>query len=345
MKNGIFLSVLLLAGTLKAEQFAPVQVFEFKANPRNKTTNINVNVNGLATIDPNKEQEQAFDKLKKAIVDKSQNDDEVYGLFDSWFDSWKTPGLDYVNFRPLDDLMAKNRPPYFAPLVKGRYYIEAAWQWRGGDYADKVTVLQWQQFAEKLKTAKESLDQAWKLDSTKAVIANEMLAVELGQGTGRDQMELWFQRAMSLDTNNYCACQRKLLYLEPKWYGSKGQMTLFGAECLESTNWGGKVPLIVVDAHRAMINYLPANARSTYWQQPTVWMDVKRAFEKYLEGNPKDTKERQRYAAFAYAALQWETLNEQMPLLGTIDFKIFGGAAAYQKMVITAKQHSAKSNQ
>ena len=30
-------------------------------------------------------------------------------------------------------------------------------------------------------------------------------------------MELWFQRAMELNPNDYDACNYKLLYLEPKW--------------------------------------------------------------------------------------------------------------------------------
>jgi hypothetical protein len=342
-KNWIMCGALLFAGTLKGGEIKPVQVFSIQT-VNNKTVMTVTNLDKLATIDANDDQDRHLAALKKAVVDKSVSDASVYSICDSWFASWKRPGLDYVNLQPVEELMAKNRAPYFASLVKGRYFIESAWEWRGNDYADKVQILEWKMFGSQLQKAEESLNQAWELDSKQPMIANEMLCVELGQGKGRDQMEMWFQRAMNLDTNNYCACQRKLLYLEPKWYGSRGELLIFGDECLQSTNWGGEVPLIAVDAHRAIVNYLPANQRSAYWQQPSVWDDVERAFSKYLGENPKDSKEHQRYAAFAYAALRWDVLNEQLPLLGKIDYSMFGGPAGYQRMVAAARQHAGRTN-
>jgi len=321
-------------------QISPVQVFSIDNANSKHPTMIVTNMDRVFAADPNEEQEHHLATLKKAIVDKTVPDSDVYALCDSWFASWKVPGLDHINLQPVEELMKQNRAPYFCPLVEGRYYIESAWGWRGNDYADKVHVIEWKMFASKLQQAEESLNQAWALDSKQPMIANEMLCVELGQGKGRDQMELWFQRAMNLDTNNYCACERKLLYLEPKWYGSRSELTRFGRECLESTNWGGKVPLIVVDAHRAIVNYLPANMRSAYWQQADVWDDVRSAFQKYLRENPKDSKEHQRYAAFAYAALRWDDLNDQLPFEGKIEYNLFGGPVGYQKMIIAAKQHA-----
>ena len=64
-------------------------------------------------------------------------------------------------------------------------------------------------------------------------------------------MELWFDRAMELDPNDYDACYYKLYYLEPKWYGSVKDMLDFGRECVDSKVWGGRVPLVLTDAHYA----------------------------------------------------------------------------------------------
>ncbi len=302
-----------------------------------------MNLDGVVTIDASKEQEHRLDELKKAVVDKAVPDAKVYAFCDAWFESWKEPGLDYANFQSIEELMAKNRDPYFAPLAKGRYFIESAWEWRGGSYADKVTVLQWSKFSEKLQKAEESLNEAWALDAKQPMIAEEMLCVELGQGKGLDRMELWFQRAMNLNTNDACACERKLLYLEPKWYGSDKEMFAFGRDCLESTNWGGKVPLIIVSAHRAHVNYLPANSRVAYWRQLDVWLDVQRAFNKYFQSHPNDEAEHQRYALFAYTAQQWDVFNEQIPLLGKVNYNLFGGLPAYNNMVGQARQHASKS--
>jgi hypothetical protein len=72
---------------------------------------------------------------------------------------------------------------------------------------------------------------AWQLNPEDSRIADKMLEVELGQGEGRDRLELWFDRAMALNTNDYKACSTKLNYLMPKWYGSTKDMLQFGPEC------------------------------------------------------------------------------------------------------------------
>lgn len=302
------------------------------------------NGSGLVTVAPTETQRKNLEHLKKLATDKTVSDEAVFKECQRLFSSWGEPGLDYVGLDAIEKLLNENREPYMAPLIKGDYFIASAWQWRGNSYADKVTTLQWKMFGSKLEQAQTALEEAWGLDPQRPVIPNLMLIVELGQGKGRDRMELWFQRAMALDKTNYFACCEKLLYLEPKWYGSAPQMLAFGHECLESTNWGGSIPLIMVAAHRANVNYLAVSARAAYWRQPAVWSDVKAAFSKYFQTNPDDSQEHQRYAALAYAAFQWDTLNEQLPLPGQVDYSIFGGKPGYDKMVKMAHDHAGGAN-
>ena len=154
---------------------------------------------------------------------------------------------------------------------------------------------------------------------------------------------MWFRRAMETDPNNYDACYRKLSYLEPKWHGSTEAMLEFGRECLASEKWGGRVPLILVDAHDALARYAEKANRAAYWKQPGVWPDLKASFEKFFKLYPKAVSWRHNYARCAYWCEQWEDLNEQLKLMGPINYAYFGGETEYEKMVALAKEHQAKA--
>jgi|GEM_PF-212234 len=229
-------------------------------------------------------------------------------------------------------------------LLKGKAHIEMAWHDRGFSYADKVSEEGWEGFEKHLKTAEEALNQAWTLNPKDLRIANTMLVLELGQGKGRDRMELWFKRAMALDPNSYETCDQKRYYLEPKWYGSDEDMLAFGWECTESTNWGGKVPLVLLDAHEAIQRHLDKSDQDNYWTRPEVWSDIQMAFEKFFQLNPDATSWYHNYAWYAYHCGQWRKLNELIPKLGPVNYSYFGGKAEFDKMVSLAREHAGETN-
>ena len=228
-----------------------------------------------------------------------------------------------------------------AHLIKGTFYVQYAWRARGNSTAEKVAEDAWKLFGERLEIAANALETAWKLDPSDVRIPTEMLGVELGQGKGPEREELWFQRAMALNTNAYEACHAKLTYLQPKWHGSAEQMLAFGKECVDSTAWGGRVPLILADAHEALAYYVPKAERADYWKQPQVWPDVRASYEKFFLLNPEALGWRHNYARVAYWCEAWKDLNKQIPLLGEVNEEFFGGPAEFQKMVRLAKEHGA----
>jgi hypothetical protein len=188
------------------------------------------------------------------------------------------------------------------------------------------------------------LNTAWKLDRNEPRIAVKMISVELGQGKGRDRMELWFQRAMTADPNNYDACDAKLQYIEPKWYGSVADMLKFGHECVENEQWGGHVPLILMDVHVAIQREFANEAeKADYWKQPQVWTDLKSAFDRFFELNPAEIGWYHNYAWYAYQAGDWATLNKVIPKLGPVNYDYFGGQDKFEEMVDQAKQHAGKN--
>lgn len=243
-------------------------------------------------------------------------------------------------YQCIETAMLKNWPDdYTTWLLKGTAYIQMAWHARGNGWAYTVSAKGWEHFGERLATAEEALDHAWKSNPHDPEIAHQMMTVMLGQGGGRDRMELWFDRAMALDPNDYNACSRKLYYLEPKWYGSREDMLAFGRECVQNTNWAGHVPLVLLDAHLNYCRgYLDKSEQTNYWKQPEIWPDIKASFERFFELNPDAVGWHHDYAHYAYQCQQWDEFLYQVSLFGTgTNYSYFGGKDEFDKMVQFAK--------
>jgi hypothetical protein len=235
---------------------------------------------------------------------------------------------------------------YTSWLLKGEAYIKLGWNARGSGYVDTVTEEGAKTFSTDLAIAEQALNRAWELNPNDQLIAVKMIWVELGQGQGQDRMELWFRRAMALDPNNYDACNAKLLYIEPKWYGSVKDMLDFGRLCLQNTNWGGHVPLTLADAHWDIaLQYVDKSDQANYWKQPGVWSDIQSAYNRVFQLNPNDTDLYYYYARFAYRAEDWSKLKELIPRLGPkINYGFFGGKEEFDKVVQLAEENAGKSN-
>ena len=274
--------------------------------------------------------------------DKETPAGEVYDAWDALLQSTPKNKVDHDDlYLALDPLVFKNWPsdPSLL-LLKGQFYTDYAWEARGSGFANAVSNQGWQLFATRLEIAEAALNKAWKLNPQDARIARQMITVELCQGQGRPRMEQWFQRAMSLDPNYYDACYAKLHYLQPKWYGSSEDMLEFGGECVNSSKWGGHIPLILLDAHELISAPLDREARSKYFRRPEVWADLKQAFDKFFRFNPQETGWHHNYALYAYRAQQWVELNRELQLLGPVNYDYFGGKAEFDKIVQAAKEHS-----
>lgn len=281
--------------------------------------------------------------LVDALGDKSMPPEEAYEAASQLLHEWKGNKDPYRElYQKIDaQLPATTAKAPVMLLLKGEANIEMAWHARGSGYSDSVTGEAQKLFAQHLAAAEEALNKAWQLDPTDARIPLKMMSVELGQGQGRDRMELWFDRAMQLNHNNYDACYAKLYYLEPKWYGSAQDMLSFGQECATNAQWGGYVPLILLDAHQSIQRqYLPPEQKTNYWSRPEVWADLKIAFDRFFELNPAETGRYHDYAWYAYQAGDWAAFNEAVPKMGKVNYTFFGGKDSFDAMVALAKQQA-----
>jgi hypothetical protein len=282
---------------------------------------------------------KARDHLLRVINDETIASDEVRALCEQWTE----PGQgEFPAYQVIESGLSKHwYDAAWAWWLRGKVFIDSAWEARGSGPAKDVTEDGWARFTQRLAIAQEALEKAWDLDSSMKEAAEYMITVELGQGKGRPRMETWFERAMQLDPQDHAACVRKLSYLEPKWHGSPEAMIEFGRECVTNKQWGGQVPLTLFEAHLRLSKYLPASEQANYWKQAEVWNDLKSSFNRFLELNPGAQEWRRPYFYYAYLGEHWEDGLAQIKLMGDqVDHTYFGGLAEYEKMVQTVKEHA-----
>ncbi|HEV2693470.1 MAG TPA: hypothetical protein VG347_11290 [Verrucomicrobiae bacterium] len=283
-----------------------------------------------------------LENLSHVVIDKSTPAEEVYEACDNALGEMKGSKDWYERcYTEIEAPLFANWPDDAVPwLLKGQAEIDRSWLARGHGYANTVSPEQWKSFAEHNAAAEKALAKAWKLDPNDERIARQMISVVLAKSGSRDEMETWFARAMNLAPNDYAACDSKLNFIAPQWFGSNEEMLKFGRECMANKNWAGTVPLILVEVHRIIRASLADDAdKDGYWKQPEVWADIQSACQRYFEINPTAVDTYYDYAWYAYYAEQWDKFNELVPKLGTVNYAYFGGEAEFNKMVQTAKDH------
>jgi hypothetical protein len=216
---------------------------------------------------------------------------------------------------PLFEILRTSDVPQTTVLtIQGEFNTNYAWDARGSGWAKSVTDQGWQLFAQRLAKADGALEKAWALDNTNADAATDMIGVELGQGQGRDRMELWFGRAMAADQDNYAACADKLYYLEPKWYGNSHSMLVFGQECVDGKNWDAELPYILIEARLSLAQYSSKGykdrAQAEYFQKnPDAWPQMRAVFAEYRKHRPLSVKHDLEIARVAAFCGQWDDVN------------------------------------
>jgi hypothetical protein len=65
--------------------------------------------------------------------------------------------------------------------------------------------------------------------------------------------------------------------------------------------------------------------------------------ERFFELNPHENGWRHNLARHAYRCGQWEAFNRQVPLLGKINHRFFGGEEEFEKMVRTVRERAGKT--
>jgi tetratricopeptide (TPR) repeat protein len=210
-----------------------------------------------------------------------------------------------------------------------------AWDARGGGYANTVTPEGWKLMSERLAQAHALLEQAWEDEPNNGYVATQMINVLLGENAEREVMERWWQRAMRADPHNFEACSNKMYFLEPKWHGSNEDMVEFGRRLLKEGNWGDRLPLQLVSAHKRAASY---GDKDTYYKDPEVWADLNTVYTGFLKRFPDAIFDRTNYAWYAYQTEHWTEAHQQFEILGEAPrLSVFGSRGLYNYNRLRAK--------
>ena len=195
--------------------------------------------------------------------------------------------------------------------LDGDYFINAAWCARGSGYANTVSDQGWDLFRHRLAAAATILEPLYDLYPKEVNICKAMMTVELGQGQGRDRMELWFHRGIQADPDDYGLYKSKEWYLLPRWYGSVDDITAFGHECVAGGNWSSKIPMILpVGIAESSDN------EGAIYSDPKVWATLQIVYREYLSRYPNAIFFRTNYAKHAFDGDHLDVAREQFKILG-----------------------------
>ena len=263
---------------------------------------------------------------------------EVFEPASWWVDYGHGKGWLEKTFADLKPILEKNwRSEAAFDELCGAGEVGLAWVERGGGFANSVTEKGWSGFKRHLDQAESYLTAAWQKNPSNAHTAYLMMQLELGQGQGRQRMELWFKRAMALSTNYYDAAKLMSFYLEPRWYGSEESALEFARSCVTSTNWGGTVPLVLPDVHHSLARYTQHTESPQYWHRPEVWDDIKSAYDKFYKLCPDGVGYRHNYALDAFLCGHYAEFLVQTKLFSTgTNYSYFGGQARFKQMLARA---------
>lgn len=195
--------------------------------------------------------------------------------------------------------------------LDGDFYVEDAWNARGGGWGNTITEEGGRLFGERLAKAAAILEPLYTQYPGETGTCLAMMTVELGQGQGRDRMEMWFQRAIKIDPEDMQPYNSKEYYLQPRWYGSVEDIMTFGRECVKTGFWSDKIPMILPGGIRRA-----AELDESIYQDPAVWAWVDIVYREYLARYPDALHYRTRYAVDAYHAGYFDIAREQLKILG-----------------------------
>jgi hypothetical protein len=290
----------------------------------------------------------AFSNLQAALADPAIPSDVAHEICHDVMTVDKQAIQDSkASFERVYAEVAKARPhSALAFGFKGAFYIDYAWEARGNGWASSVTEQGWTLMTQRLDIARQNLEYAWKLDPNDSFAATKMLSVNLGQSSTREEMELWFKRAITANPDNVSAYEAKMYYLQPRWFGEEQDMRDFGHECVAkvraSKNCPEEIALQIMRAHDMLSDDYQREKGSAdgYWQRADVRKDIQDAFTLVLERRPKNSILRSKYAKYLTLAHEYGKAKEQFDLLGgdVNEHEFFMGSRAYKEVIDKATQ-------
>ncbi len=222
--------------------------------------------------------------------------------------------------------------------LKGDFYVDYAWEARGGGWASSVTEDSWKHFKDRLEIAAVALTSAYEVEPLHKKASLRMMSVELGQNQGRERLDLWYRRAREADPDSMEVIRSKLWYLMPRWHGSHEDMRQFGHELFVEGDWETSAPMHLIEIHR-MISGDKKDPK--HYRDPEVWKELSTVYEAAVQVFPKEMMVKSGYCAAACQCEQWAMAKKLFEELGDkVEVKAFGTQKLVDQMRTKAMQEA-----
>lgn len=211
-------------------------------------------------------------------------------------------------------------PDSIAPrLLHAEALVKYAWDARGSGVASTVTEEGWKLFRERLAAARMELAalNARRTECPHWFVV--MQTVALGQGWSREEYDALFDEAIRTEPEYLIFYERKIYYLQPKWYGKEGEELEFVNSLPERIpgGVGDEIYARLAWSGLQTANQRLRNSGGRYFPDMGLkWAPMKAGFERILARYPNSYRMRNVYAIFAGKASDWETCNRLLLEIG-----------------------------
>ena len=269
-------------------------------------------------------QQKDFPAIQSRLVDllkNRSNEAEAYQLYMLYRTLGEINNNNDIHLKQgiLDEWCSQQPESHIPWLLRGIFYTGYAWQIRGGGWAEDVPKDAWAKFEAMLHRARADLRKSYQLNPKDPNSSCQLLVVAKGLSLSRDEMEKYFQNAISAFPFHYGSHYQKLNYLMPKWHGTKEEMDDFAMGCMKLSEEHPYLGLVTIAAleeshYRSPKSFLGRS--KNYLGRDDVWPTVEKIYENYFIKYPEDIRRRFFYAYHASLAQKHEAAIKQFEIIG-----------------------------
>ena len=170
---------------------------------------------------------------------------------------------------------------WLALTLDGEREINAAWQARGGGYANTVTKEGWQGFSEHLAKARDDLTLAWNMHPDFPLAPCRMMTVALGD-SGAEEMRTWFDRTVSAQADYDGAWSEMRWGLRPRWYGSEAALLALGRTAINTGRFDTDVPRKFFDCVADVESEMELPTGRHIYGRDNIWPELQTMYQGYI---------------------------------------------------------------
>lgn len=263
-------------------------------------------------------QERNFSAIEEHISGllKNNNEAKAYELYAQYCSLANITHDKHIDLMKgvLDEWCSKHPESHIPWLIRGRFYIEYAWNIRGSGWAKSVQEEKWPKFYAMLELAKKDLEKSWELNPNDPNSSCCLLIVAKGLSYPKVVMEQYYKNGISVCPWHYGLCAHKLEYLKPKWHGSYEEMFEFAKECLIASKKHPYLGLIMVNAFQE--EHFCISEKKDVLGRATVWPIIEEIYSAFFSKYPDELRRRFYYAYHAYAAKKYDIALSQFEIIG-----------------------------